>query len=482
MPMQRSINRVFQSSAIVLLCITGMFNVRSANAQEATSGGIHPPPLGAMPELLDWSYYCNPAHQKEYSGSLKCIHSDHFRGVTASVGGEIRERGEYSDHPTWGQDPPDNGYSLQRYALYEDIHFGSNVRVFSELESALEYGRDGGPRSVIDQDQLFVHQTFIDLNLWKSGENHLTLRSGRQELSFGADRLVSIREGPNVLQNFDGFRLSLVDHGWKADLLATKYSESNPGVFDDSPNHAYSFWGLYTTHPLFALKGTNVDLYYFGTDKKSAKFAQGIGREQRETVGTRISGRHDRFDYDTEGTFQFGRFGSGNIRAWALATNSGYTFGDSSPSVKLRVALEGGVASGDHNLHDNTLGTFNALFPKGAYFNEAELLGPYNIVHLRPNVKVELNHHLTVWPDASFFWRQSHVDAIYRVPEILQRPAGSASATYIGSQANVEIDWHPTRHFTYTLIYLHFFPGAFLKQSQPSKDVNFVAPWITYRF
>jgi len=412
-------------------------------AQGTSVRDSQPPPLTTMPERTNWSYFCDAAHKTEYDAALKCIKLTHSGKLTVSVGGEIRERGEYSDHPTWGQDPPDNGYSLQRYALYEDIHAGSRVRLFSELDSALEYGRDGGPRAVIDRDKLFVHQTFLDLDLWKSGDNYLRLRSGRQELSFGADRLVSIREGPNVLQNFDGFRLTLADRGWKTDLLATKYSESNPGIFDDSPTHSYSFWGLYTTHPFFSVKDTKIDLYYLGTDKKLAKFAQGNAREQRETVGSRLAGKHQNFDYDTEGTFQFGRFGSGDIRAWAIATNSGYTVSPSSSSVKMRFAFEGGVASGDHNLHDHTLGTFNALFPKGAYFNEAELLGPYNIIHLRPNVKFELRHNITIWPDASFFWRQSTSDAIYRVPEILQRASGASRARYIGSQANIELDWHP---------------------------------------
>ena len=461
--------------AFFLMCAHPVHALAQEN--DASSG---PPPLPEMHQNTDFSYYCEPGHKVDYGDNLKCLRLSPTGRVNLSLGGETRQRGEYFDHPTWGQDPSDNGYSLQRYMLYENVQLGQRVRIFSELESGLEYGRDPGPRPVIDRDTLFVHQTFGDINLWRSGEGYLRLRSGRQELSFGADRLVSIREGPNNRQNFDGFRLTFHRAGWDADLLATKYSENNPGIFSDPPNHAYSFWGLYTTHRFSPHR--TLDLYYLGIDRKKATYQVGTAREQRETIGARSAGSIGKFDYDTEGIFQFGRFGSGNIRAFGAAENTGWTFGSSADQTRTRVALEGGVASGDRNPNDHTLGTYNALFPKGAYFSEAELIGPYNIVHLRPNVKVFLPHHLTLWPDASFFWRESTSDAIYGVPEALLRKGNSTQSAYIGSHANIQIDWHPNRHFTYTLIYLHFFPGAYLKESRPAKDVNFVAPWITYSF
>ena len=438
------------------------------------------PPLPEMHQNADFSYYCDPNHKTQYDDVIKCIPLRPGRNVTLSLGGTVRQRGEYFDHPTWGQEPPNNGYSLQRYMLYENVQVGTRFRFFSELESGLEYGRDPGPRPVIDRDALLVHQTFGDVNFWQSGKDCLRLRVGRQELSFGADRLVSIREGPNVRQNFDGFRLTLHKGAWDVDLFATKYSENHAGVFSDPPNHAYSFWGLYTTHR--SSPGRALDLYYLGTDHKNATFQAGTAREQRETVGARFFGNRAAFDYDSEGVFQFGRFGSGNIRAFGLAENAGWTHTSAGGGRRVRLGMEGGVASGDRNPNDHTLGTYNALFPKGAYFSEAELLGPYNIVHVRPNVKFFLPHDLTIWPDLSYFWRESRADAIYGVPEVLLRKGNTGQSAYIGSHANVQIDWHPSQHFTYTLIYLHFFPGSFLKETKPAKNVNFVAPWITYNF
>jgi hypothetical protein len=54
------------------------------------------------------------------------------------------------------------------------------------------------------------------------------------------------------------------------------------------------------------------------------------------------------------------------------------------------------------------------MFPKGAYFSEADLLGPYNLMDLHPSLQVRSRVKLTT--DADFFWRQSIRDGIYGIP------------------------------------------------------------------
>ena len=63
-------------------------------------------------------------------------------GVWLSLGGEARQRYEYTRNPLFGADPQDeNGVWLQRYTLHGDLHLGRHVRVFGQLFSALETGR-----------------------------------------------------------------------------------------------------------------------------------------------------------------------------------------------------------------------------------------------------------------------------------------------------------------------------------------------------
>src|SRR5262249_32003612 len=152
----------------------------------------------------------------------------------------------------------------------------------------------------------------------------------RQEMSFGSQRLISTREGPNVRESFDGIRLLLKESTWKIDAFVTKPVKTKPGFFDDSPDHAETFWGVYAVRPLSILpfKG-RVDLYYLGLDKKRARFDQGVGREIRHSIGTRFWNSGEAVDYNFELVYQFGAFHSikkGDIRAWTVASDIGYKF------------------------------------------------------------------------------------------------------------------------------------------------------------
>lgn len=434
-----------------------------------------PPAFNAQRVDEDYSYLADPARRTEPLDAIKYIPLGNS-GAWLSLGGEIRQRYEFFRNGAWGRDPKDdNGYLLQRYMLHADLHLGPRLRIFTQLKSGVSVGRNGGPRPP-DADHLDVEQAFLEAGLTR----RVSVRLGRQELSFGSSRLVSFREGPNVRQTFDGVRLIVFQSGWRFDLFATKPVETNLGVFDDSPDHARSFWGLYTTHALRFLPKTHLDLYYFGLDRKRARFDAGAGREQRHSAGARLWGRTEAWDYNLEPVFQWGRFGAGSIRAWTVASDTGYRL--LAVPGHPRLGMKADAASGDHHPGDDTLGTFNALFPKGAYFSEADLLGPYNIMDLHPSIEFQPLRPVTVTFDADFFWRQSTTDGVYGIAGNLIQSGRNASARYIGAHASTQVEWHVDRHFAITGMYLRFFPGEFLRQAPPNRSVDFVAVWATYKF
>ena len=153
---------------------------------------------------------------------------------------------------------------------------------------------------------------------------------------------------------------------WSADGVAVRPTEVETGIFDNKPNVAEELWGLYVSRAVPSLR-TNADLYYLGYDHKSVRYAQGTGREQRETIGARVWSHTLTWDYDFEYTAQFGRFNTGNISAWGSGYHLGYTFDHA--RFAPHPELDGGVLGGDHNAHDNTLGTFNPLFPNGNFLS-----------------------------------------------------------------------------------------------------------------
>ncbi len=396
-----------------------------------------------------------------------------------SITGQVRERGEYQDHPAFGAQPADNGYLLQRYLFSSDLHLSEHFRTFIQLDSGLINGRDGGPRPGIDQDKLDFNQGLIDITPLRASDHSLTVRAGRQLISLGSTRLIATGAGLNVEQPFDGIRLMLHAGHWTGDGLAVRPAAVKSGIFDNEPNPAEELWGLYLSRALPPLH-TNFDLYYLGYDHKSVRYAQGTGREQRETIGARIWSHTPTWDYDFEYTAQFGRFKSGNIEAWGTGYHAGYTF------HRTRFAphpeLDGGVLSGDHHVHDNTLSTFNPLFPNGNFLSQSILLGPYNLILVRPTFKTALTRKASTNTNVELLWRQATEDGVYNIAGILTHAPGKSSARFIGTQIQQEIDYAFSRHLSGSLAYEHFFAGEFLKQSPPGHSLNFISPQLTYNF
>ena len=101
---------------------------------------------------------------------------------------------------------------------------------------------------------------------------------------------------------------------------------------------------------------------------------------------------------------------------------------------------------------------------------------------LHPSLALKLTKTVTLTPDLDFFWRQNKDDGVYNVSGALLRSGRTSSARFIGSHANTTLEWAVNRHWTVTGVYLHFFPGAFLKETKPDRPVTFAALWISYRF
>jgi hypothetical protein len=250
-------------SARVSLYLATTFALAAFSASlRLNAQAVNPPSYTPQVWDIDWSYLAQPAASRTSEPDW----TDRFHYIPVgnnsflSITGQIRERGEYQDHPAFGAQPPDNGYFLQRYLLSADLHLTQRFRTFIQLDSGLINGRDGGPRPGIDEDKLDFNQGFIDIVPLKSPDHAFTVRAGRQLISLGSTRLIATGAGLNVEQPFDGIRLMLHAGGWSADGLAVRPTETKAGAFDNEPNPAEELWGFYVSRVLPPLH-SNVDLY-----------------------------------------------------------------------------------------------------------------------------------------------------------------------------------------------------------------------------
>jgi hypothetical protein len=430
----------------------------------------------------DWSFLRDPTLRQDFWDPIKYIPLRSAVGNWyLTMAGEAREVWEQIGNDNWGQQPYMNGYLNERYMLSFDFHFGKHVRTFLELKSGLNSFRSGGPRP-IDEKKLDFQAAFLEVGT-STGANSVALRVGRQELEFGSGRLIDLREGPNVRLSFDGFMVISKIDSWQIDGFAVRPDLDNPGFFDNPPNHQVGFWGMYAARPL--PRKVSLDVYYLGLDRKQAAFERGTAQEVRYTLGARISrpvsteGRG--LDFDYEGAWQFGTFGSGNIRAWTVASETGYRF----PTVRLkpRFSAKADISSGD-NPNSKTLGTFNPLFPKGNYFGVLATTGPgpINFIDVHPHVETTLPHNVTVSADWIFQWRENVLDGVYAVPGFLIVPAGNSRARFVGDRPGTEIRWQANRHMWFQADYGIFYAGKFLKESSPGRNLNYRALWAGYEF
>jgi hypothetical protein len=212
--------------------------------------------------------------------------------------------------------------------------------------------------------------------------------------------------------------------------------------------------------PVRAVPGLHVDLYYLGIDRQNVTFNSSTAGETRQTLGTRLSGGTRGWDYDTEGDFQFGEFGSRDIRAWSLASNTGYTLQQfwGQPRLGLQAdTTSGGGATGP-------LKSFDPLFPKNAYFTAASINSPINFIDVFPSVTIQPTFNFAVTAGVDVLWRYSTLDAFYTPPGISVVLGSANNKRFLGAQSNLHAEWQVTPHLNINAVYVHFQTAGFLRR------------------
>jgi hypothetical protein len=395
----------------------------------------------------------------------------------ASVGGEARLQYVNTINDKWGDESNDgDGYLLSRFLLHADVHFGI-FRTYFELQSSLANSKiDPSP---VDKNELDFHQAFLDIDFIRNENQQLTLRSGRQEILYGSQRLVSVREGPNSRIAFDGIKMFYKKDNWQTDAFYTHPVANTMGTFNDDFNENAKLWGSYTViHKLPFVQ--NIDLYYLGLWKNRAVFDDAIGQETRHSVGTRIWKSKGNWKYDFEGLYQFGKINEKNISAWTISSNASYTF----ENIKFNpeIGLKTEIISGDKTAGDDRLQTFNPLYPRGAYFGLVALIGPSNLIDIHPSVNFNLSEKLSLGIDYDVFWRQNVSDGIYAPNMQLLYSGKDTTERFIGSQLISNLDYNPNDFLGFTLETGWFNAGSFLKEVGTGKDYFYAALTAQFKF
>ncbi len=423
----------------------------------------------------DFSYLKNDTNPNFYK-KLKYLEISPTQQFYVSLGGENRFQIQFYQNEDWG-DAPKKQYTAvyNRYLLHASLHATQHFRFFVQFNSTSAVGRPTPNRS-IDENLAAWQQLFLDVSPFK--KKFANIRVGRQELLFGSQRIVSVREGPNNRLSFDAANLTLRSKRIETHMLYGNPVSIQNGFFDDHLNTSQKIWIFYNAIPNIKHIGT-LDAYYIGYANALKRYTTSSGAELRHSFGIRLFKRTNSYFYDFESLYQFGRFGSKKINAYTSSIDVGYicTLSKLKPTIRLKTEL----ISGDKDENDQVLNTFNPLFPRGAYFGLAALIGPVNLIDFHPSVAIQLTKNLNFSFDYDVFWRFSVNDGIYG-PNVAVIYANLNNQKLIGHQVSLNFEYSPIDNVSIVPELTWFKAGPYIKESSTGKDVLFSAITVQVKY
>ncbi len=471
--------RLFRKLSGLALAVASMAGVAGVSCAWAASPEVPDPNYKNLRYTDDFSHP-DPNKAPDIWDKFKYVPlaSSMFGKTYISFGGELRERFESYINPNFGiKAPTDSAYLLHRLQLHADLHLNDYVRAFVQFEDMDRLGKRG-VTSTTDIDRGDISQGFVDLRLPTPLGNAPTFRVGREELLFGFQRLIAVREGPNTRRSFDGYRISDKWGDATIDYFAVRPVNNLVGAFDDNASKSQKLTGVYITVPAGPVM--KADLYHMDYQNDTAKFRGLSGQELRETFGARLFGKYEGFDWNLEGAKQTGTFRSSDIKAHMLAGIVGYRF-NALPWTP-RVALEANYASGDDS-HATSIGTFNAMYPRLPYFAELSLLVPTNVKDVRPVLEFNPRNDVAVVLGYDMMWRASTTDGLYGSGLIQYTGTASPKVTgaYIGTEISADVRWQVDQHLQLGAIATEIRVGPAATQAL-GKDVSFFVGYAKYKF
>ncbi len=416
-------------------------------------------------------------YQEDFFDPIKNIHLDDDWRL--SLGGEFRYRLEAETNKAFGAtEPSQDTFHLFRYMLHADLKYRDLFRVFVQGIAAFDENRDLAPRG-IDENRWDLHQAFFDVRIL-GDELPLTLRVGRQELQYGAQRYVSPLDWANVRRRFDAVKLFAKGDSWDVDLWFSKPVVVKRNQFDRF-NEDVDFYGAYATYKGIDRHG--LDMYFFAIqDRGNSVNPNGrAGDRNIYTLGSRFWGKTADFDYEAELAGQWGHWAGDTVQAWSWTVDGGYTLSDLECKPRFGVGFD--WASGDDNPRDSSVGTFDQLFPFSHYY-----LGALDLV-ARQNI-MALNLNLSAWAVPKkvktkityyAFWLNEDKDALYNAPGAAVRRDGTGkSGKEIGQELDLTVAWKLDAHASVLFGYSHFWDSNFIQSTGPSENADLF--YVQYGF
>jgi len=400
---------------------------------------------------------------------------------TLDLGGSLRLRYEYQENFNQKQYGlrKNDGFLLERFRFQGDLRYRERVRFFLQFQDAHVFDYKLHDREFVsnpNEDEAELHQGFLELT--PSTRLPLTLKLGRQVIAYGDDRIFGPGDWGNTGRmvwdaakaRFSGERLSL-DAFYGRTVIHDDHS------FNLGHDHERQAYALYTS--FLVIPEHTFDVFYYLALDEDGDTQGEVGRPDDQsvhTVGVRVAGEYNNFDYD--GTFarQLGSWGPDEMRAWALHAGAGFTF----PTFwSPRVGIEYVHASGDDDPFDGKHKTFDPAFgSRDRYYGWMNLFSWRNIENWQFSLSFTPLSRLKCVFDYHLFRLAQEKDAWYSTGPVYRRDEEGKSGRDMGKEIDVTIYCSVTNNIDLRAGYAHFFPGDFVRKTGPHGG----ADWIHFQW
>jgi len=461
-----------------------------------------PPPPAPFPGFVNDALRKNDPYmnQWDFGGSVRVRYEIQNGKGIPGVAGSM----DFRDH---GADV-ENDFLLEKIRLragYTDKWWSALVEGRSSLAqgddrfaATAPVARKGdGPES----DRIDLHQAYFTFGNHK--EFPVSLKVGRQELSYGEERLIGAFGWNNIGRVFDAAKVRWQNAWFGVDFFTSRVVIPEDNRFNVNNDYDW-FSGFYATSP--KIPKHTLDFYFLSrnaspsalTAEPSPQSPQPSARDIY-TYGVRLKsklGELGAWDYTLDLMGQFGdfrdnRLGPASARfdheAYAAIVQGGYTLTETFGTP--RFGLEYAYASGDSNPTDGKHGTFENLFPTNhKFYGYADFVSLQNIHDVRTIFQIKPHKQVSLALEGHLFWLANTGDNFYNVGGA---PRGGIAATpgtgyginpgydsFVGSEVDLIAGWAVTRYAQLEAGYAHFFHGDYIAQSlsaatHGSRDADF---------
>lgn len=405
----------------------------------------------------------------------------------------------------------DDLFLLQRFRLGLLVKPVGWLKLYAQGQDARELSsdRDNVPfvLGAEGDDSFDLRQAYIEI--YDADKCPWSLKLGRQELSYGDERLIGAFDWNNLARTFDALKLRYNDvpNKFWVDAFAARVvnihdfgPQGNYGFqFNDSDGND-NFAGLYAGTTQLSFQNAEAYLLYRDKDDNNPRYADDAGNAARAydikqeiyTAGLRLKstpGQFHGFDYEFEGAYQWGRAGgrqtnsfpnaSGHMlahHAFAIEAKAGYTLAD--VPWKPRVGVEYDVASGDKSQDDQSDQSFLNLFPTNhKFYGYMDVFAWKNMHDVSGQLKLTPHAKVGIQLDYHAFWLYTNEDAWYRANGVatIRTPtaAGRNADRFVGTELDLTVNYTPVKWMKIQAGYSRFFRGDYLLATGADDDANF---------